>query len=187
MLKRSCFGKSLQTVIFVCNHDELIDMNKTDSFGYTALHTASQISSLEVVEFLIDHGADPYSTARNGDTILHSACLSNYLPEAKIAYLMRFKTLVKTKNSKDYTPLHIAAEFNTLATVTILVNNGADVDAVNHKGDTALYRAAFSRSVPKLRYLIGQRIRDKHCPILSGSFHCMPVLNTVPYRWFSFW
>ena len=177
VLKRACFGKSLQTVKFISSLDLRIDINTTDNLGYTALHTAAQNSSLEVVEFLIDQGANPYSTAKNGDTILHSACLSNYHPKAKVVYLMRYETLVNMKNSKDYTPLLIAAEFNTLSTVECLVNNGADVHAVNHKGDTALYRAAFSRSVPKLRYLI-----DKGLEInMPNTFGFIPLHASIEH------
>lgn len=42
--------------------------NQNDGYGYTALHFAADIGSVEIVEFLLYHGADCCAIALNGMT-----------------------------------------------------------------------------------------------------------------------
>jgi ankyrin repeat protein len=105
--------------------------------------------------FLLDHGADAnYADPDNGETPLHSAlCTADRVahdqvlrvllshganpnvatkPDAETGGFMRD---VRTKGE---TPLHRAAAFGTEATVTLLLDHGAQRDARDANGDSPL-------------------------------------------------
>jgi len=66
----------------------IVDVNDTDSIGWTALHCASGHFSLELVKLLIDSGADVNARTIEGDVPLlvaisnHSKRISKFLIEA---------------------------------------------------------------------------------------------------------
>lgn len=66
----------------------IVDVNDTDSIGWTALHCASGHFSLELVKLLIEAGADVNARTNEGDVPLlvaisnHSKRISKFLIEA---------------------------------------------------------------------------------------------------------
>lgn len=55
-----------------------VDVNWTDSEGRTALHMAVDRNNLEIVEFLIKHGANLNIQDHEGSTPLHYAALCEH-------------------------------------------------------------------------------------------------------------
>lgn len=51
--------------------------------------------------------------------------------------------LGKSKSNLGWTPLHLASYFGHKEAVELLLDHGADIDAVNDFGDTPLHKAAF--------------------------------------------
>lgn len=60
-----------------------------------------------------------------------------------ILVLLKFFISGKSKSNLGWTPLHLASYFGHKEAVELLLDHGADINAVNDFGDTALHKAAF--------------------------------------------
>ncbi|KAK9504836.1 hypothetical protein O3M35_009016 [Rhynocoris fuscipes] len=78
--------------------------------------------------------------SRNGDLTLVQDIISSY-NEGKIELDINCKGT--SKSNLGWTPLHLASYFGHRDVVEVLLDNGADINAVNDAGDTALHKAAF--------------------------------------------
>lgn len=133
------------------------DVVDADDGSHTLLQLASEAGLHDVVTALLESGADPNRTAAtNRRTALHLACLHGYYRVAR-TLLADERTDLHARDHGD-TALHAAvkgaAEYDGLAlassragrdhrkTVQVLLAKGADVNAVDLKGNAALHYAA---------------------------------------------
>jgi ankyrin repeat protein len=72
-------------------------------------------------------------------TALHEAVARGF--SVAIIELLVHRDNIRTADKNDNTALHEAALGQSVATVEVLINNGADIHAVNFEGKTALHRA----------------------------------------------
>ena len=113
------------------------------SAGDTPLHIACKSKHLEMVDKLLKLGANVNARNCKGNSPLHRACASIEV----IQRLVKEKTLnVNITNNKNKTPLMCRAENGNKDPLKILLENGADVNAVNNEGQTALHLATFRTS-----------------------------------------
>src|SRR5262249_47009391 len=123
-----------------------------DSQGKSPLHIAARHYSA-VVELLLQHGADVHALDDDDTTPLIYAAI--YCKHQIIKQLIDKGAKVNqaTKEKKctalHYTALHYSVmkddnitEQDMLETVKILLDNGADLEAKNSEGSSALHRAA---------------------------------------------
>lgn len=52
-------------------HDGLLDVDARDKYGRTPLHYAAVACNAEIMELLIEHGADPSAKDKDGVTTMH--------------------------------------------------------------------------------------------------------------------
>ncbi|XP_073993554.1 oxysterol-binding protein-related protein 1 isoform X3 [Rhodnius prolixus] len=78
--------------------------------------------------------------SRNGDVTLVQDLISAS-NEGKIELDINCKGI--SKSNLGWTPLHLASYFGHRDVVELLLDSGAEIDAVNDAGDTALHKAAF--------------------------------------------
>lgn len=120
---------------FHCDQNELkrqldlsnANINVADGHGQTALHSViedgnalqgsrNRNTKIELVNFLLGHGADIHAINRDGETPLH---LAVYEAEEIISYEIE--------------------DFDTAAQIVhLLLEEGVDTTVMNHKGKTAL-------------------------------------------------
>ena len=135
---RSC-GTGSGSVAAKLNLDKL-QLNLADKLGRTPLYIAVVNGHGDCVQLLIDYGAKVnikdelglmplHIAARNGDNNCISAILS-----VRTA-------LVNPLDADKNTPLHLAAQNGHLSSVRLLVNQGADIKALNKFGRTPAYLA----------------------------------------------
>ena len=120
------------------------DVNKRDSYNRTALHYAAHLGFDHFVCNLIEAGADVNVQDAYGDTaLLHvSSGLtgSDYEGHDKcIPPLVEAAADVNITNSGGYTALLYVCEAACIQSIKLLVNSGADVNAVNIEGDTVFH------------------------------------------------
>jgi ankyrin repeat protein len=133
-----------------------------DEKGRTLLHKAigGGKSSIAVIKFLVNRGADVNARDKDGDTLLNTAALmmfGQYKEEesaAVIKYLVSKEADVNTKNKSGRTPLHYVT--SSAEIVKLLVSKGADVNAKDENGVTPLWEAANNGYIESVKILISR-------------------------------
>jgi len=111
-----------------------------DSYQYTAFHLAAQRSNAEIIDVLVEAGANVEARTSSARTPLHgaAACLSL---EA-IAVLVKYSAHVNADDDDSATPLHLAAfRVGTQRVAEVmdrLLRSGADEDVMNNEDWTAM-------------------------------------------------
>ena len=109
-------------------------VGRKTTWGDTALHQTAASGNVGILALLLANGADVTVRDNNGNTSLHYACLlwSNILTSDVLTSL-RQQTLGWTDEQK-------MRALDVLLKVTrLLLDHGADVNAVNVQGETALH------------------------------------------------
>ncbi|MGD8786095.1 MAG: ankyrin repeat domain-containing protein [Phycisphaerales bacterium] len=140
---------------------EIIDrdpnqINVQDAMDYTPLHLASGKGHTEIVEFLLNHGADTELETCTGHTPLMFA--ARYARDGKYETI---KTLLghgaKVDHKKDgdgSTALHYAAMYSGKEVMNLLISYGADVNARDEYQSTPLHQAAMRNNIEAAKVLV---------------------------------
>ena len=107
----------------------------TDEYEFTALHIVMTEGRFDVMQLLIDRGADVHAVNDKGLTPLH---LAQYAEAVDL--LVKAGADVNVRDEAGQTPLHLAAEENEdavpLDVIEALLLAGADVNAKDDHGST---------------------------------------------------
>lgn len=150
-----------------------------DSFGYSPLLLALTASStkhvLDTVALLCEFGANVnYSSSIFfGDTPLHFASALNNYELTELLFL--YKADVHARNHAGYTPLHVAAQNGSQASVTALFLCGADLNCKeNYCGYTPLHLAVIGQfeTVVKALSSYGARTDELDCCNMTPVDRC---------------
>lgn len=109
--------------------------------GFTLLGLAAYFGQREIINYLLDAGADPNVQSANGFCVtpLHSACaISDFVIAAT---LIKKGADVNARQSQNVTPLHSAAHNGQTELAELLLSNGAEVNASTNAGQTPLQMA----------------------------------------------
>ncbi|EXJ68613.1 uncharacterized protein A1O5_08407 [Cladophialophora psammophila CBS 110553] len=143
-------ARSLETINMFSENPAFVRMK--DHNGLTPLHIVSGRSWAEAVKHLLERGAEADAVDNDGRTALHLALnstnkVSRYSRKdtRTIRYLcLNGPAQVNMKDKRSLTPLHIASGHSWAEAVELLLEQGAEVDAVDVDGRTALHLAANS-------------------------------------------
>ena len=139
--------------------------DRLDDGRITGLHAVAAFGDLDVMQFLLDWGADVMLPASGGATPLHLAATYN-TPEM-VGLLIDQGAEVRNVDENGDTPLGNAAGFNPDPKVTeTLLDRGARLDHVGGFGGTAIHLAATFNENPEVALLLLERGAD-----LSGVDH----------------
>ncbi|XP_053308212.1 protein phosphatase 1 regulatory subunit 12C isoform X2 [Spea bombifrons] len=118
---------------------EIIDSTNTD--GISALHQACIDENLEVVEFLVNHGANVNQADNEGWTPLHVAASCGYMEIAE--YLLKHNANIAAVNSDGDVPLDIAEDdcMETLLRAEIS-KRGIDIEAAKREEEEVMLQDA---------------------------------------------
>ncbi|XP_066139394.1 ankyrin repeat domain-containing protein 7-like isoform X1 [Euwallacea fornicatus] len=127
-------------------HDiTIIDIQ--DNGGFTALHCAAFHGNVEAAKILLHYGANTELGNEKEWKPLHSAASARGKggSESKendflkiVELLLHYGANLESKNHYDDTPLHIAFYFNNISIAAFLFGMGADLEATDVYGNTAI-------------------------------------------------
>ncbi|MCV6630970.1 MAG: ankyrin repeat domain-containing protein [Flavobacteriaceae bacterium] len=106
-----------------------------DNRGASPLILASYYNHIDIVQYLIEMGADINEKDAMGNTALMGACFKGYSTTTKL--LLELGVDANCTNLAGSTALMFAVLFDQKECVEILIENGADLDVRDHNGNTA--------------------------------------------------
>jgi len=133
-----------------------IDINSQEDFGSTPLHAAANSGKKDIVEFLINKGADVDAKAKDvfGLTPLYCAAMHNY---EDIADLLLAKGAdVNAKDNHGYTLLYYAIWDSNKDAIRLLISKGANVNVKDDYGYTPLVYAIWENDKDMVEILISK-------------------------------
>ena len=123
------------------------DVELRDQFDHSPLNLAALYGQVDAVQFLLEHNADVHSQDREGRTPLHNLLwFSGFKANRpKIArLLLKYGANPNARNHELQTPLHqVSIEADLFGMILpILLEHGADLDAEDKDGKTAIQRSS---------------------------------------------
>lgn len=135
-----------------------IDFKTADSEQYTALWLASQEGHVEIVEYLMDRGANINSIKQSdGTTVLQTAIVNNHLSVIKVL-LEKYTTDIDKTNKDGASPLYYSLGYCNqaykLEVTKFLLEHNANVNTKTIFGDQALHRASNLADIEAVKLLL---------------------------------
>lgn len=125
-------------------------INAVSDTGSTPVRSACFMTHLDVVKYLVEHGADINKANYNGGT-----CLINSVQSVELCeFLIKNKADINARDIQKKTALHYSIQEHRLETTRLLVENGADCFCKSKFGDDALQTACLKGAVNIFNYLI---------------------------------
>lgn len=113
-----------------------------DSEGRTALHDAAEDGNADLVQLLLENGADFLLADIYGGTALHMAALHGY--DVVVRLLLEKGASVTAVDREGETALHAGAMGGNKTVVRLLLDKGANYSVGDATGWTPLHTASFS-------------------------------------------
>ncbi len=143
------------------------EINVQDAQGFTPLHLASGKGHIEIVEFLLNHGADIESEIFNGDTpLLVAARYARHGQYETIKTLLEHGAKVNHKDKHGRAALHDAAMYSGKEVINLLISYGADVNARDKHQSTPLHQAAMLNNIEAAKALV-----EHGADIFAKNYH----------------
>lgn len=146
-------------------------INAQSDTGSTPVRSACFMTNMEIVKYLVEHGADIKKTNYNGGT-----CLINSVQSVQLcSYLISKDVDVNAKDIQEKNALHYAIQEHRLETTKLLLDKGADPFSKSQNGDDALTTACLNGSQQifdllksRIKYS-AERLADAH-ELIGSTF-----------------
>lgn len=138
---------------------------------WTALMYACSAGQFEIVEYLLQNGADP-NFHKDSFTPLMAVCASTIEDKEKLLLctncLLKYGAKLNVKDKHNMSPLHFASREYHYQIAQKLVECGSDIDAKDNKGWTALMWASFHGN-EKIVKLLLDNYADSYVVSIDGE------------------
>ncbi|XP_050305932.1 protein fem-1 homolog C isoform X2 [Anthonomus grandis grandis] len=125
------------------------NINAVSDSGSTPIRSACFMTHFEVVRYLVQHGAEINTPNFNGGT-----CLINSVQSVKLChFLLENGADVNAKDIQNKTALHYAIQEHRLESTKLLLEYGADYNAISRYGDDALQMSCLKGAHEIFEYL----------------------------------
>lgn len=120
------------------NSSRKVLVSQTDNSGNTALSLSSKISCPALVEMLLSYGAEPSNHSSTEIPLINAV---KSICTASIRHLISHDANIDVKDESGDTALHHAVRTEKVDIVKLLLEAGADVNAVNTLQQSPLHLA----------------------------------------------
>jgi len=135
-------------------HGHCADVNVRGESEWTALHAASNYRLVDIVRWLLDHGADVNPRTARCNTPLTLINTPSTGPEI-CRMLLEHQADVNIRGELGKTALHWVAKYGDMPEATqLLLDHGADPNTQDDEGRTPLHDSCRSGAVEDLRLLL---------------------------------
>ena len=157
-----CMNGNMQLTVLI--RDYMI--NVATSTGLTLLHCAADMGHEEMVDYLVEHGAQLQPRDDEGLTPLHMAAMGGHIGVVEI--LIDYGAYWNVRDAEGNSPLLLAAKEGNADMVECLMEYGGNVMARNDKGESALHLACEAGSMDLAKLLL-ERNLDVNCRNRKGE------------------
>jgi len=178
----ACVGlsKASANIFENCSNEQL---NKRDHQGNTPLIWAASEGNDDVVQLLVEHGANVNCQNLNGETALYVAAARGHDSIAHI--LLENGASAQITNLDGASCLHIAIANGQLSTSALLIKYGAFVNCQDDCGDTPLHYAVREENSRLVEMLVNHcnanvdmMNDDQETPLdLASDLECMDIVQ----------
>jgi len=156
--------------------EQEIDIDAKNNNEETALYMASSRGNRQIVKLLLEQGADINVKNDNHHyTALHIAAYFDKIEILKLL-LEQEKINLEARSKKGSSPLLVASYIGNLEVAKILLEKGADINAKNDNGETALHMASHENHQQIVELLLEQEKINLEARSKKGS---SPLLVAV--------
>jgi len=174
-------GKNSAVVEKLCQLECKVDAANKKSM--TALHVAAHNGDTATVQILLKHAANTVMTNVDGHTAFELVAKGNIETiNAFMPYISKDAVFGKNKD----TALHLLAEKGLTQQISVLVDRGFDVNAVNAKNETPIYSAIRKDQTDTVKMLLRLKasvsvVDNAHrTPVDAGiNGYCADELQTI--------
>ncbi|XP_071085590.1 putative ankyrin repeat protein RF_0381 [Haliotis cracherodii] len=158
ILHYACLGGHIEMVSHIIS-ENIIDINRSDRYGRTALMEAAKYGHKLVFDFLLSKGGDISHKDKEGNNIFHVACREGDLEMVgRILSQGEFDINCRGQNGK--TPLLFAAFGGHRWVFDLLVRKKANASIVGSKGNNILHVACIGGHVGMVEHILSQSMVD---------------------------
>ena len=122
-----------------------LDPNLNLDNGIRMLHIAAQEGRNDIIEMLLEHGADINAYDSNNWTALHFAAAENFVNTMEL--LLVKGAMVDAKDKTGATPLHFVCQEGFLAAARLLLKHGANPKSKTEDGLTPIFLASSNHHI----------------------------------------
>jgi len=130
--------------------DEPLDVN-AEIHGGTAFAAAVQNGYLQIVKYLVDHGAEVDRPIHDGATPCFIAAYRGYIDI--VLFLIEQGANLETPNSKGNTPFFICCQHCRLDIAKMLADRGVNLEPINEAGSTPFFFACQEGNLDVVKFL----------------------------------
>ncbi|XP_046370254.2 ankyrin-2-like [Haliotis rufescens] len=159
ILQSACSGGNVDIVEYVLAQDNMLqDINRTGWNDWTPVMVAAFQGYKEVFDLLVKKGADLAQLDKDGNTILHMACMKSW----KIVKFLLSRNIVdiNSRGSNGTTPLMVTACSGSKAVFELLMRKGANPSLVDKDGNNILHLACSGTHFDIVKYIVFNAIVD---------------------------
>ncbi|MDP0561885.1 MAG: ankyrin repeat domain-containing protein [Candidatus Endonucleobacter sp. (ex Gigantidas childressi)] len=148
-----------------------VSVNRIDDLGNTPLHLACKKDDNSIFDMLLEYGANVNAKNNRNQGVLHIAVGSHMLENTRA--LLNKGADVNQTNTDEETPIFLTILHNDM--LSILLQNNANVNHTDKKGNTVLHYAVINGSISTVSILLesGAAIN------LKGYQGCTPIYNVA--------
>lgn len=147
-------------------------VNAHDLIGTTLLHQAGKYQKLNIMNLLLDLGAEVNASQGSGWTPLSFCAKDSLLPACQL--LLDRGANLHHANESGWNATHCAADTGQVDALRLFMGAGADIHAVNVKGFTALHVAARNGHLECVKLLVEHGADQGICSL--NAEHLSPLM-----------